>query len=76
MWFCLPDTPHCELRTGKNNVLHGYNGISVSKYLLNETMIDPDTESLEMRGDQGVAATGLDSEGSQSSVLPSPSSPN
>lgn len=40
MWFCLPDTPHCELRTGKNNVLHGYNGISVSKYLLNETMIN------------------------------------
>lgn len=36
----------------------------------------PDTESLEMHGDQSVAATGLDSEGSQSSVLPSPSSPN
>lgn len=53
-----------------------YNTLHIAKMSYFGLEIDPDTESLEMRGDQGVAATGLDSEGSQSSVLPSPSSPN
>lgn len=40
MWFCLFDILYCEFYIGKNNVFYGYNGISVSKYLLNEIMIN------------------------------------